>query len=78
MEENEQPVIDMQMTSQGLSAEQAVEGLKSIIVALAKNGVAPVGEILDALDNELECQGHYPGPDDTMGETQYCDGTCRF
>jgi hypothetical protein len=24
-----------------------------------------------------ECRGHQPGPNNTMGETVYCDGSCR-
>jgi hypothetical protein len=28
-------------------------------------------------DDESECQGHPAGPYDPMGETVYCDGSCR-
>jgi hypothetical protein len=26
---------------------------------------------------KYECEGHSPGPCDPMGETVYCDGSCR-
>lgn len=26
---------------------------------------------------EAECQGHPAGPNDPMGQTVYCDGSCR-
>jgi len=26
---------------------------------------------------KFECKGHHPGPFDPMGETVYCDGSCR-
>jgi hypothetical protein len=26
---------------------------------------------------ERKCEGHPAGPDDPMGETVYCDGSCR-
>lgn len=28
-------------------------------------------------DDEDECEGHPAGPYDPMGQTVYCDGTCR-
>lgn len=31
----------------------------------------------DQLNEEAECEGHPAGPYDPMGETVYCDGTCR-
>lgn len=29
------------------------------------------------MSNEKDCQGHPAGPFDPMGETSYCDGSCR-
>lgn len=30
-----------------------------------------------ATDDQVECEGHPAGPFDPMGETVYCDGSCR-
>jgi hypothetical protein len=31
----------------------------------------------EAPDRGAECEGHPAGPFDPMGETVYCDGSCR-
>jgi hypothetical protein len=39
-----------------------------------------LGELLAWIRNEgepAECEGHEPGPWDPMGQTVYCDGSCR-
>lgn len=34
-------------------------------------------EIQDALEWDGQCQGHPAGEFDLMGQTVYCDGSCR-
>lgn len=35
-------------------------------------------EEAERVADETECQGHPPGPFDPMGETVFCDGSCRL
>ena len=35
------------------------------------------GDHVPGVKFKHECRGHMPGPYDPMGETVYCDGSCR-
>jgi hypothetical protein len=52
--------------------EETAERQHQIIQA-----VMAEAEMRLADDPVAECQGHPAGPYDPMGETVYCDGTCR-
>lgn len=69
-----------------MSDEECLATIASMQRYVAKHeGIARVVETsfdeiagtLDALAEECECQGHPAGPFDPMGQTVYCDGTCR-
>jgi len=45
------------------------------------NVICEHGDLCDAChagtSSPKDCKGHPPGPFDPMGETVYCDGSCR-
>lgn len=85
------PDIDaITLSTTGATIEVSISSARSFAVAreLAAAGFTVVvlnGDRLvdfmaahgDLLEAAPECEGHAAGPFDPMGETVYCDGSCR-
>ena len=78
-EENKIPLhqSDTVLTTQGSPADVDLDIVAQAIKALAKGSNAALDSVLDSISERLECQGHESLDGAHMGETVYCNGTCR-
>lgn len=71
-------ILDADHIAANLASDYGCEVEKNCGFYVERFDAKTLDRISNALDgDDGECEGHPAGPCDPMGETVYCDGTCR-